>query len=156
MDWLNLFAVPGTLKSLQHHSSKALVLWHSSFLQVKVKWKLLSRVWLFVPHGLYNPWNSPGQNTGVGSLSLLQGTFPTQESNQGLLHCRWFLYQLSHQGSPDPHLPLVAEGHMLHVSLPAELPGQPRSTSPPSGRRSHVARVSRCFVSPNSQYSIVL
>ena len=116
MDWLNLFAVPGTLKSLlQHHSSKALVLWHSSFLQVKVKWKLLSRVWLFVPHGLYNPWNSPGQNTGVGSLSLLQGIFPTQESNQGLLHWRWFLYQLSHQGSPDPHLPLVAEGHMLHV-----------------------------------------
>ena len=37
------------------------------------------------PHGLYNPWNSPGQNTGVGSLSLLQGIFPTQELNQGLL-----------------------------------------------------------------------
>ena len=32
------------------------------------------------PHGLYSPWNSPGQNTGVGSLSLLQGIFPTQES----------------------------------------------------------------------------
>ena len=30
------------------------------------------------PHGLYNPWNSPGQNTGVGCLSLLQGIFPTQ------------------------------------------------------------------------------
>ena len=39
-------------------------------------------------------------NTGVGSLSLLQGTFPTQKSNQGLLHCRWILYQLSYQGSP--------------------------------------------------------
>ena len=37
---------------------------------------------------LYSPWNSPGQNTGVGSLSLLQGIFPTQGSNQGLLHCR--------------------------------------------------------------------
>ena len=37
------------------------------------------------PHGLYNPWNSPGQNSGVGSLSLLQGIFPTQELNQGLL-----------------------------------------------------------------------
>ena len=35
----------------------------------------------------------------VGSLSLLQGIFPTQESNQGLLHCRWILYQLSYQGS---------------------------------------------------------
>ena len=87
------------------------------------------------PHGLYSPWNSPGQDTGVDSLSLLQGNlpnpgieprsptlqadslpaepqgkpkntgvdslsllqriFPTQESNQGLLHSRWILYQLS-------------------------------------------------------------
>ena len=51
-------------------------------------------------HGLYSPWNSPGQNTGVGSLSLLQGIFSTQESKPGLLHCRWILYQLSHKGSP--------------------------------------------------------
>ena len=86
------------------------------------------------PHGLYSPWNSPGQNTavgklffvqgssqprspalqvdslpaepqgkpkntGIGSLSLLQGIFLTQESNWGLLHCRWILYQLSYQGS---------------------------------------------------------
>ena len=86
-------------------------------------------------HGLFSPWNSPGQNTGVGSLSLLQEDlpnpgieprspslqedslpaepqqepentgvgslsllqqiFPTQESNWGLLHCRWILNQLS-------------------------------------------------------------
>ena len=46
------------------------------------------------PHG---PWNSPGQNTGVGSLSLLQGIFPTQELNPGLLHGRHILYQLSHK-----------------------------------------------------------
>ena len=52
------------------------------------------------PHGLYSPWNSPGQNTGVGCHSLFQGIFPTQGSNPGLLHCRWILYQLSHQGSP--------------------------------------------------------
>ena len=52
------------------------------------------------PHGLYSPWNSPGQNTGVGSLSLLQGIFPIQGSNPGLLHCRRILYQLSHKGSP--------------------------------------------------------
>ena len=52
------------------------------------------------PHRLYNSWNSPGQNTGVGSLSLLQGILPTQGSNPGLLHCRQILYQLSHQGSP--------------------------------------------------------
>ena len=52
------------------------------------------------PHGLHSLWNSPGQNTGMGSLSLLQGIFPTQGSNPGLLHYRWILYQLSHQGSP--------------------------------------------------------
>ena len=52
------------------------------------------------PRGLYRPWNSPGQNTGVGSLSLLQWIFPTQESNWGLLHCRRILYQLSYEGSP--------------------------------------------------------
>ena len=51
-------------------------------------------------NGLYSPWNSPGQNTGVGSLSLLQGIFPTQLLNPGLPHCRWILDQLSHQGSP--------------------------------------------------------
>ena len=45
-------------------------------------------------------WNSPGQNTEVGSLSLLQGIFPTQGSKPGLLHCRWILYQLSHKGRP--------------------------------------------------------
>ena len=38
------------------------------------------------------------QNTGVGSLSLLHCVFPTQELNQGLLHCRWILYQLSYEG----------------------------------------------------------
>ena len=38
------------------------------------------------PHELYGPWNSPGQNTGVGNLSLIQGIFPTQESNPDLPH----------------------------------------------------------------------
>ena len=47
------------------------------------------------PHGLYSPWNSPNQNTTVGSLSLLQGIFQL-----GLPHCRQILYQLSHKGSP--------------------------------------------------------
>ena len=50
--------------------------------------------------GLHGPWNSPGQNTGVGSLSLLREIFSTQGSNPGLLHCRQILYQLSHKGSP--------------------------------------------------------
>ena len=52
------------------------------------------------PHGLYSPWNSPGQNTGMGSLSLLQGIFPTQGSNPGLPHCRQILDQLRHKGDP--------------------------------------------------------
>ena len=43
---------------------------------------------------------TPGQNTGVGSLFLLQGIFPTQGLNSGLLHCPRILYQLSHKGSP--------------------------------------------------------
>ena len=50
-------------------------------------------------HGLYSPWNSLGQNTGVGSLSLFQEIFPTQGLNTGLPHCRQILYQLSHLGS---------------------------------------------------------
>ena len=52
------------------------------------------------PHGQYSPWSSPGQNTGVSSLSLLQGIFPTQGSNPDLPHCSRILYQLSHKGSP--------------------------------------------------------
>ena len=52
------------------------------------------------PHGLYSPWNSPGQNIGVGRLSLLQGIFPTQGLNPGLQLCRQILYQLSYKGSP--------------------------------------------------------
>ena len=64
------------------------------------KWKSVSHVCLFETPWIYSPWNSPGHNTGVGSLSLLQGTFPTQGLNPGLPHCRWVLYQRSHLGSP--------------------------------------------------------
>ena len=51
------------------------------------------------------PSEPPGkpQNTGMGSLSLCQGIFPTQESNQGFLHCRQILHQLSYQRSPQRH-----------------------------------------------------
>ena len=70
---------------------------------IKEKWSesrsvVSNSLW---PHGLYSPRNFPGQNTGVGSLSLLQAIVPAQESNPGLLHCRWLLYQLSHKGSPE-------------------------------------------------------
>ena len=61
-------------------------------------------------------WSSPGQNTGVGSLSLLQQIFPTQESNQGLLHCR-ILYQLSYQWSPTIYKGLSKSiHHMIQVN----------------------------------------
>ena len=59
------------------------------------------------PHGLFSPWNSLGQNTGVSSLSLLQVIFPTQGSNLGLPHCRRIIYQLSHtrnRGESTVHL----------------------------------------------------
>ena len=90
-------------------------------------------------HGLYSPWNSPGQNNRVSSLSLLQGISPTQGLNPGLLHCRWVLYQLNHQRSPGilkwvvylfssgSSQPSIEPGSpALQVdSLLAELPGKP-------------------------------
>ena len=69
------------------------------------------------PDGLYSPWNSPCQNTGMGSLSHLQGIFLTQGSNPGLLHCRPILYQLSHKGS---HFlgKLAPKARLLHLLFP--------------------------------------
>ena len=61
-----------------------------------VKDTVSNSLWL---HGLYSLWNSSGQNTGEGSLSLLQVIFPIQGSNPSLPHCRWILYHLSHKGS---------------------------------------------------------
>ena len=61
------------------------------------------------PHGLYSSWNSPGQNTGVGKLPLLQQIFLTQDSNQGLLPWREILYQLIYQESSET-LPSVKWG----------------------------------------------
>ena len=98
-----------------------------------------SRSDIFQPHRPYSPWNSPGQNTGVGICSLLQGIFPTQGSDPGLPHCRCILYQLSHQGGPrilewdpipspadlpDPGMELGSPALQVD-SLPAELPGNP-------------------------------
>ena len=63
---------------------------HNLDIFVKYKWSESRSVVAnsLRPHGLYSPWNSPGQNTRMGSLSLLQGIFPTQGSNPGLPHCR--------------------------------------------------------------------
>ena len=94
------------------------------------------------PHGLNSPWSSPGQNTGVGSISFLQGIFPIQGSNPRLPHCRWILYQLSHQGSPRilERIAIPSPGDLPDPgmkpgspalqadSLPAEPPGKPKNT----------------------------
>ena len=66
--------------------------------KVKMKVTVAQSCLTLRSHGLYSPWNPPGQNTGVGSLSLLQSIFPTQGWNQSLLHCRWILYH--YQESP--------------------------------------------------------
>ena len=65
----------------------------------------------------------PGKlkNTGVGSLFLLQGNSPTQELNQGLLHYRWILYQLSYQGSPclsqNGAIPMPASNRAVRIAV---------------------------------------
>ena len=56
------------------------------------------------PPSSYVHGDSPGKNTRVGCLFLLQGVFPTQESNLGLLHCRHIVYHLSLQGSPQTYI----------------------------------------------------
>ena len=93
-------------------TSTAVVFWSSGilpgmaeqglpeFFYRQVKVNTLSRVQPLRPRGPYSPQDSPGQNARVGSLSLLQGIFPTQGLNSGLQHCRWIFYQLSPKGSP--------------------------------------------------------
>ena len=72
------------------------------------KWKFKCTRWSAILTGslkwLYTAWNCPGQNTGMGSCSLLHGIFPTQKLNPGLLHGRWILYQLSYQWSLRPSM----------------------------------------------------
>ena len=78
---------------------------------------------------LYSPWNSPGQNTGMGSLSLLQGILPTQGSNPGLQHCNRTLYQLSHKGSPrDFFFKIKLMTDLQRSLLVSQLPRDPRDT----------------------------
>ena len=123
IDWFDLLVVQGTVNSLiQHHNSKASILWHSAFFMVQ-----LSRLYMTTGKTmslitqscltLCDPMNSsppdssvhggfPGKTTGVGCHAFLQGIFPTQGSNSGLPHCRWILYCLSHQGSPGKDIAL--------------------------------------------------
>ena len=95
--------------------------------------QLLSGVRLSVARPLC-PWDSPGKNAGVGRQALLQGIILTQGSNPGLLHCRWILYCLSHQGNPKGILSLLIPlcqsyasftPNLLFFSLLMLLPGAP-------------------------------
>ena len=76
------------------------------------------------PTGLLCPWDSPGNNTGVGCHSLLQGVFLTQQSNPGLLHCRQILYRLSYEASPKK---CPSEPGRPADTLGCAHPGQPPS-----------------------------
>ena len=95
--------------------------------KVKIAQSVMSN--FLQPYGLYSPWNSPGQNTGVGSLSLLQGIFPTQGSNPGLLYYRRNLYQLSHEGSPG-----ILEWVAYHFSRASSQPRNQTGVSCIAGR----------------------
>ena len=93
---LQLFSISEQMSFIIWHQSAAnnRPLWFYSCVKVEVAQSCLT----VSPRTIYSPWNSPGQNTGVDSLSLFQWICPTQESNQDLLHCKWILYQLSYQG----------------------------------------------------------
>ena len=67
---------------------------------MKWKWKSLSHVWFFATPWTIQLMEFSRPEYWVGSLSVLQWIFPTQELNPRLLHCRQILYQLSYQGSP--------------------------------------------------------
>ena len=84
------------------------------------------------PHGLYSPRNSPGQNPGVGGLSLLQRVLPTQGSNPGLPHCRQILYQLSYQEIP-------YEFHLSCICNPFSVVGWGKS-DPSGGKGSRLCK----------------
>ena len=77
-----------------------LVPWSFSKIWLCKKWKSLVLSNSLWPHGLYRPWDSPGQDTGEGSYSLLQEIFINQASIPGLPYCGRILHQLSHKGSP--------------------------------------------------------
>ena len=96
-----IFSTQGPNPGLQH-SGRSFIDWATR--ESQRKWKSLSCIWLVV-----TPWTIQSMELSrseywSGLLFLLQGNFPTQESNQGILHGRWILYQLSYQGSPMYHI----------------------------------------------------
>ena len=91
--------------------------------------QLLVTIWTVAHQAPLCPWDSPGKNMGVGSHSLFQRIFLTQGSNPGLLHCRWVLYRLSHQGSLcifiQLHQVLVATHRIFVAGFLVVTPGPP-------------------------------
>ena len=88
--------MPGTVQSPEN-STREVILISSILIYILMIYESERRLVVsdsLSPHELYGPRNSPGQNAGMDSLSLLQGIFPTQGSNPGLAHCRQ-----SHKGS---------------------------------------------------------
>ena len=89
-----------------------------------------------------SPWNSPGQNTGVDSLSLLEGIFSTQGSNPGLQHYRQILYRLSHQGLEslqEENMCLSLSPHFTISTTPAPKHAQNRSQQDDSHQETSLA-----------------
>jgi len=65
------------------------------------KWKPLNHVWLFATHGIYSPWNNPGQNTGVGSLSFSRGSSQLRDWTQvSLIVGRFFISCATREAHP--------------------------------------------------------
>ena len=95
-----LYVLPQASSAPIYLAYCALKLDDNNYYMLICMWKSLKKLNSLWPHGLYSPCNSPGQKTGVGSRSLIQGIFLTRGSNLGLSHFRQLLYQLSHKGSP--------------------------------------------------------
>ena len=112
-------SAPKMVKAVRLFLFKILFIFYWKIIALHLKWKWSESESHSVmsnslrPHGLYSPWNSPGQNTGVSSISLLQGIFWTQGSNSVLLHCRWILKDVSSLlGKPIK----VTEAHVKYLA----------------------------------------
>ena len=93
------------------------------------------------PHGLYSPWKSPGQNTGVGSLSLLQGIFLIQGSNLGFPYWRQTVYHLNHQHLSQSISSVAQSCPTLCDPMNRSTPGLPVHHQLPEFTQTYVHRV---------------
>ena len=89
------FLTTGSAGTSKRNANQTILRYHLAHVRMRESRLVVSNS--LRPHGLYSLWNSPGQNAGVGNLSLLQEIFPTQGLNPRLPHCRQILYQVSHK-----------------------------------------------------------